>query len=190
MSTGSNTGYGPHIARLRQDLREYRLRFPDERSTVERFEALVAEGARAYERARRIGHLTASAWVLDEAHCRVLLVHHKKLDKWLQPGGHADGETDLLAVARREVVEETAVSAEPLLGGDILDIDIHPIPPHGSDPAHEHFDVRFALVARGSQAPEGNEENHDARWVGLDELEELTTEASMLRMRDKARKLL
>ena len=154
---------------------------------VSRFEELLADGAHAFERQRLTGHLTASAWVLDAAREHVLLVHHRKLGKWLQPGGHADGEMRLLEVARTEVREETGVEAEPLADGGIFDVDIHPIPARPEAPEHEHFDIRFLLCARGTQSARGNEENHEARWVPLRQVEELTTEESILRMRAKAR---
>lgn len=174
---------------LRRALDEYASRHPDEAAVADRFRALLSEGARAFTRGREAGHLTASAWVLDGSREHVLLVHHRKLGKWLQPGGHADGNTDLPAVARTEVLEETGVEADGPHLGQILDIDIHPIPTLGTVPAHEHFDIRFLLTAVGTPAPQRNHESHDARWVASDRIEELTTEASILRMREKAARL-
>jgi 8-oxo-dGTP pyrophosphatase MutT (NUDIX family) len=171
---------------LEQALHAYEARYPAERTVAARFRRLLSDGTHAAERARADGHLTASAWVTDETRRHVLLVNHRKLGKWLQPGGHADGHTNLLQVARTEVREETGLEAAPLGDGEILDLDIHPIPAIGGDPSHEHFDVRFLLEAPGSHLPRNNHENHDARWVPTDRVEELTTEESILRMRRKA----
>lgn len=168
-------------------LSDYAHRYPAEAQTAARFAELLTDGRTAYSRDRVAGHLTASAWVLDETRTQVLLVHHRKLGKWLQPGGHADGETDLLEVARTEVREETGLNTTPILPDRIFDLDIHPIPDHSGVPAHEHFDVRFLLEAAGAQQPRNNHESHDARWVDLERLEELSTEESLLRMREKAR---
>jgi 8-oxo-dGTP pyrophosphatase MutT (NUDIX family) len=175
------------ISELERALSEYRGEYPEEQGIADRFLELLREGHLAFTRDRKAGHLTASGWVVDAPRRRVLLVHHGKLDKWLQPGGHADGDTDLLRVARKEVLEETGLETEPLKGGEIFDLDIHPIPPRGELPGHYHFDVRFLLRASEGAEPEGNDETHEARWVPLDGLEEVTSEVSILRMRQKCR---
>jgi 8-oxo-dGTP pyrophosphatase MutT (NUDIX family) len=131
------------------------------------------------------GHLTASAWVLSPDRTEVLLLHHRKLGKWLQPGGHADGDEDLLAVAQRELHEETGlVTATPV--GDIFDLDIHDIPPFGDVPGHQHFDVRFLMVAGSRDVPQGNNESHAVRWHPLHRIAELTDEESIRRMVEKS----
>lgn len=180
------------IATLGAALRAYGQTYPSEVAVVSRFESLLAEGPHAFRRDRLAGHFTASAWVLDPGRRQVLLVLHRKLGKWLQPGGHADGNTSLIDVARKEVLEETQIpTATPAASGlletpPILDLDIHTIPARGSVPEHEHYDVRYLLVAHAARLPQGNEENHDARWVPLASLEEFSREASILRMREKA----
>ena len=156
---------------------------------VDRFLSLLEEGSIAFVRERLQGHLTASGWTVDSGRSRVLLVHHRKLDKWLQPGGHADGEEKLTEVARKEVLEETGLETRLLAGGSILDLDIHRIPARGEVPEHEHFDVRYLLEAVG-QEPAGNHESHQVRWVPLEEIEAFTGEESILRMRRKAAALL
>ena len=90
------------------------------------------------------GHITGSAWVVDPAGSRLLLTHHRKLGKWLQLGGHSDGEPDTLAVALREAREESGLRVRPISNA-VLDIDIHTIPALKGEPAHLHYDVRFAL---------------------------------------------
>lgn len=170
---------------LTAELRRYRLLHPEEAALAAEFEALLAEGDIAFRRERRAGHFTASAWVLAPESASVLLIHHRKLDRWLQPGGHADGEVDLTAVAEREVLEETAIAAEQFQGGVIFDLDIHRIPRRRQVAEHDHFDVRFLMVAPAGVTPRGNDETQDARWVPLGELERYTTDLSMLRMREK-----
>lgn len=175
------------IREIEEELQRYGRRNPTERGIVRRFGALLREGHRAFSRQREAGHLTASGWVVDAERSRVLLVHHRKLDKWLQPGGHADGESDLLRVAQKEVMEETGVRTVAPRGRLFYDLDIHAIPARGEVSEHEHFDVRYLLIAREESEPKGNDETHDARWVPLEKLEELTTEDSILRMREKLR---
>ncbi len=131
------------------------------------------------------GHFTASAWVLDLDTQSVLLIHHTKLDKWLQPGGHADGDADLLAVAQREVWEETGLQTQPLQE-NIFDLDIHEIPARAHEPAHLHLDVRYLLTPAKNSILALNHEVKDARWVPLHEVEFLSNERSLLRMVDKS----
>jgi 8-oxo-dGTP pyrophosphatase MutT (NUDIX family) len=130
------------------------------------------------------GHITASAWVLDESSTQVLLIHHRKLDRWLQPGGHADGEANTLAVAQREVLEETGLETEPI-SATIFDLDIHEIPARGSEPIHCHYDIRYLLRPRPGSHLQINHEVKAAEWVPLAHVQTLTTDRSLLRMVDK-----
>lgn len=130
------------------------------------------------------GHITASAWVLDETGTKVLLIHHRKLDRWLQPGGHADGDPDSLAVAQREVLEETGLETIAL-GTGIFDLDIHEIPARGSEPTHYHYDIRHLLRPRPGSSLQINHEVKAAEWVPLQRVAERTQERSMLRMVEK-----
>lgn len=134
------------------------------------------------------GHVTGSAWIVNEDNSRVVLVHHRKLGKWLQPGGHCDGETNPLDVAIREAQEETGLEVVPVTA-EIFDIDVHEIPEYWNTPAHNHYDVRFLLRATGSAAPVVSHESHAVKWFSLDEVLELTSEESVVRMVDKTRVL-
>ncbi|MGB0514573.1 MAG: NUDIX hydrolase [Wenzhouxiangellaceae bacterium] len=165
----------------------YLTRHPDERATVRRFLDLLAQHPNCFHRDCWAGHITASAWIVDSAGERVMLTHHRKLDRWLQPGGHSDGDPDSLAVALREVEEETGLDVRPFSRA-LFDIDIHSIPAHGSDPDHAHFDARFALVSRDTVYTV-SDESHDLAWVSLDRLRDYTDEESVLRMARKWRSL-
>jgi len=142
----------------------------------------VEAHADCLERTCAPGHLTGSAWVVDPARRRVLLVHHRKLDKWLQPGGHADGDPDLLAVARREAQEETSLVRLRTVSPDVFDADRHWIPPRGDTPGHWHHDLRFLFEADPSEPLTVSDESHDVRWVDLAGVPALNPEESLLRM--------
>jgi 8-oxo-dGTP pyrophosphatase MutT (NUDIX family) len=168
-------------------LRCYAARWRDESDMTSRFVEFVESHEDCFERSLTEGHVTGSAWVMDCAGTHVLLTHHKKLNRWLQLGGHADGDADTLRVAKREVAEESGLSGVVTLHEDIFDVDIHRIPERNGEPAHDHYDVRYLM-----QAPEGqdvviSDESHNLGWVAIDALASFTTEVSMLRMANKWR---
>ena len=115
------------------------------------------------------GHLTGSAAVVDPLRERALLVLHRKLGRWLQPGGHADGDGDLSRVALREASEETGLAGLAVVA-PAIDVDVHEIPPIGSEPAHLHLDVRFLVLAAAGAVPVANHESLAIRWITRDEL--------------------
>jgi 8-oxo-dGTP pyrophosphatase MutT (NUDIX family) len=130
------------------------------------------------------GHLTGSALVVDRSRAATLLIHHVKLDRWLQPGGHVDGNGDLAEAALREATEEVGIAGlqvcEPA-----IDLDIHEIPERGDEPAHLHLDVRFLVLAPSGAAPAINHESFEARWVTLDDPDGLIASAELRRLVDK-----
>lgn len=172
-----------HRRNLIKQLNDYAQRCPDEAATAARFLTFVEQHEDCFERSCLPGHVTGSAWLVDPAQTALLLTHHKKLGMWLQLGGHSDGDADTQAVARREAEEESGLAVTALTD-HILDVDIHEIPARGREPAHLHYDVRFALVAE-SRDYTVSEESNDLAWVAIDGLENYTTEASILRMRQK-----
>ncbi len=131
------------------------------------------------------GHLTASAWVVDATRTRTLLAHHRKLDRWLQLGGHVDGEADLLTAALREVREESGLTRVRAVGAEVFDVDRHRIPARKTEPEHWHFDVRFLIEADADEPLVISEESNDLAWVSLAELARYSTEESLARMARK-----
>lgn len=174
----------PMSADFRNRLDEYQMEYPDESILVERFRSLL-KLPDAFYRTCKPGHFTASALILNKGMTQVLLVEHRKLGFWVQPGGHADGDVYLEKVARREVEEETGLS-EFQGSGSILDLDIHPIPARKEEGAHDHYDVRYLFFANPEQTLVISEESTDLRWIDITDLENFTNEESMLRMLQKA----
>jgi 8-oxo-dGTP pyrophosphatase MutT (NUDIX family) len=171
---------------LLEDARAYRPADERERTMRDRLIALLEEhGLGAFDRRRPAGHLTASAWIVDPGRSRAVLLHHRKLARWLQPGGHIEGDPDLRRAALREAREESGLRTLRLIRDEIYDIDVHRIPARGSEPEHEHYDVRFALEADPREPLLRNGESHDIRWIPLAELERFAIDDSVRRLAAK-----
>lgn len=128
------------------------------------------------------GHVTASAFVLSPDGSSLLLIHHRKLGLWLQPGGHIDDDdASLQASAAREASEETGLGSLRPLQAQPLDIDVHDIPELPPFPAHRHYDVRFAFQAGFLELQAQKDEVWAARWAARAELARWTTDLSVLR---------
>lgn len=181
-------------------LARYRDVFPDEADVVDRICQLLESRPNCFVRTCRPGHITAAAWILSSDRGRVLLTHHRKLDRWLQLGGHADGQWQVEEVALREAREESGMASFRFVPIDGIvmpfDIDVHEIPPRYDaegnmvEDAHEHHDIRFLLIANSGEEIHVSEESHDVRWCTPAEVRELTDEQSILRMLRKALELL
>lgn len=168
-----------------RQLRDYRARWENESDVVDRFIAFIAAHPDGFERELKIGHVTGSAWVVDRAGTHVLLTHHKKLDMWVQLGGHADGDADVFRVALREAEEESGLDALVPVSRRIFDVDVHRIPARREEPEHFHWDVRYAFRALGGETYRVSGESHDLAWIEIAALETVTREESMLRMARK-----
>jgi NUDIX domain. len=135
-----------------------------------------------FERSLPIGHITASAWLLNADHTKALMMHHKKLDRWFQLGGHCDGDSDVRAVAIKEAQEESGIADIVSLKNDIFDIDIHLIPANAKEPEHYHYDVRFLLGVVGDADIVQNSESNELRWIGISRKDLPTDNPSVVRM--------
>jgi 8-oxo-dGTP pyrophosphatase MutT (NUDIX family) len=137
-----------------------------------------------WQRSTLAGHLTGSAWVLSADRQSALLIHHQKLDKWFQPGGHGDAEDGLLIrTAQRELAEECGLFDVQPINSGLFDLDVHSIPAKGEEPKHLHYDLRFLFC---------NSQNHPLvydpseikgiKWVPLTQLTGLEVPSSLRRM--------
>ena len=173
-----------HREQLRQMLQRYEPT-AEEQVYKERMLAFLDEHEDAFERSLEVGHFTASAWLLSRDLSQALLMHHAKLNLWVQLGGHADGDTDLVEVAIKEAQEESGIEdIEPIMC-EIFDIDIHTIPANSKEAAHEHFDVRFILRVASDEKFIQNRESKELRWVGKDKSQLPTDQRSVVRMFEK-----
>lgn len=167
---------------LTSQLSDFAGTSPEARALAEDFAAFHASHADVFERHHALGHMTASCWLVSRDGRRVLLTHHRKLDRWLQLGGHADGDSDLARVALREAEEESGLTdlrVEPA----IFDLDRHRIPARGSEPEHWHYDVRFVVVAEGSEDFVVSEESLALAWREIAPMPgDATLDVSMRRM--------
>jgi len=139
-----------------------------------------------WQRATPEGHITGSAWVLNAQRTHALLLHHAKLNCWVQPGGHLDdSDASPAAGALREAVEETGLASLQLASEKLFDVDVHSIPARATEPAHLHYDLRYLIIS-----PDSNviisDESLGARWMALEELTRPGIERSISRMAEKS----
>ncbi|MFN7669997.1 MAG: NUDIX hydrolase [Planctomycetota bacterium] len=171
-------------------LRRHAEAWPAEQALAARFIGFAKAHADCLLRTCRPGHITASAWIVDASGERALLTHHRKLGRWLQLGGHVDGERHVERAALREAVEESGMATFEFAtwtGALVpLDLDVHAIPARGDEPEHLHWDVRFWLRATRGQQLAISEESNDLRWFTPAEVSAVTGEDSVLRMLRKA----
>lgn len=116
------------------------------------------------------GHITASGWVVDESMTKALLIYHKVLKIWVQPGGHIEMGEDPIGAAFREVFEETGLSQLTFHPPGLLDVDIHSIPESKvkGEPEHYHYDLRYLLVADAYEVSRCPDEVEEVKWIELD----------------------
>lgn len=148
-----------------------------------RMHAFVAANPACFLRSSLTGHITASCWIVDTARQHGLLVWHKRLNRWLQPGGHVEpDDPTLLDAALREAREECGLTRLWPLAAGIFDLDVHPIPAKGREPAHFHYDVRYLLEADPGEPLVASPESREVAWVTFDQVTRLNPDVSMQRM--------
>lgn len=182
-----------HRQPLLQLLRRYQPTDANERAMTQATIAFVEANPDAFERSLLVGHVTGSAWIVSPDRRQSLLIHHRKLDRWLQPGGHADGDPDVAAVALREAQEETGLSSLRLVFPEevdsqgpssppIFDVDVHLIPARKNVPEHLHYDIRFLLEADPNEPLGVSEEIKNSRWFTLEKAALYANDASIHRL--------
>lgn len=174
---------GPDLDVVKQMLVDYKPQFSEEEHYLAQIDGYVSRFPDIASRHQPAAHLTASAWLTTEDCSRILLLHHAKLGIWVQPGGHVeDTDISMESASYRELTEETGIASARQRGG-LFDIDVHRIPARKQDPTHLHLDLRFWFVVPHVITPSGEEAN--CRWFSHDELLQVTSERSILRMLDK-----
>ncbi len=171
MSLNSESLVGQDAA-LRAQLADYARRHPEHAALADEFSTLLDDAENPFLRSRLAGHFTGSAWLVSADGERILLTHHRKLDRWLQLGGHADGERDLAKVALTEAEEESGLGGLVLEDGVLFDIDKHWIPERKDVPGHWHYDARYVVRALGSEAFVVSEESLALAWRTVAEVAE------------------
>jgi 8-oxo-dGTP pyrophosphatase MutT (NUDIX family) len=177
--------------------REQTLRLLDNHQPVDDHEARMLDDIKQFvrrydnfhSRAQTAGHLTGSAWVLDEDYTHALLTHHGKFNCWVQLGGHVEDDADMLSAALREASEESGLAHVTPLSNQIFDVDVHAIPANPKEPAHFHYDIRFLFTANRTVPLIVSSESKDVAWIELERVGELTQEESVLRMVRKTLRL-
>ncbi|NDJ56506.1 NUDIX hydrolase [Enterobacteriaceae bacterium 4M9] len=157
-----------------------------DRNNAQRLQQFMDDTVDPFDRTTLKGHVTATAFIVDRQREYALMLHHRKLNMWLPPGGHCDGNADVMNTAIRETQEETGIKQVTVVGSDIFDIDIHLIPANSREPEHYHYDVRFLMeVDRNTLTEINNDEALKLEWVKIDRLDDYTQLPSVLVLRDK-----
>ncbi len=169
----------------------------NESSDLERFKIFLAREPQAFERSLACGHITGSSFVLDAAKESLLLTFHKKLKKWMQLGGHADGDKNVMNVALKETEEESGIKEKDLVplsfSKDLIlpiDFNIHEIPETKKEGAHFHYDVRYLFYTAQSTPIILSDESCALAWVHLDSIEDFSQEENLLKVVKKIKKIL
>ncbi len=180
-----------HRRNLIHLLDRYATPFIEEAAMVDKTRRFVLGNERCFDRGLAHGHVSGSAWVLNPRRTHVFMLHHRKLNWWLQPGGHADGNHDIAAVALSETIEEAGATPRQvrLLSDEIFDVDVHTVHATATEPRHTHFDIRFLIELDDREPLDGNDESHAVAWVPLHQVMRLNNFRSTYRMVRKTRSL-
>ena len=164
-----------------EDIRAYQPYNEQERCDKKNILAFLEKYDDAFLRSNELGHMTASAWVVNEKHDKVLMAYHRIYDSWAWLGGHCDGDEDCLRVALREVAEEAGISEVQPLSEKIFSLEILGVNSHIRKgvyvPSHLHLNVTYLLQADEKQPLHIKaDENKGVAWFFPDEALDKTTE--------------
>ncbi len=171
-----------HRQDLLEQLAKHKPADACETDSLSRLNRFVQDQPRCFERSLSMGHITGSAWLLNAPRTHALLTLHRKLKMWLQLGGHADGNPNVLEVALQEAREESGINDITPISDAIFDVDVHRIPARRNEPEHLHYDVRFLLQAPTTDKFKVSHESLKLQWFSPDELTTLDVDESVRRM--------
>ena len=174
---------------LINDLNKYLIKHPNEYLIVNKVLDFVKNHSNCFDRNNWYGHFTGSAWVVDTSRNWVLMTNHLQLNMWLQLGGHAEGNSNLLSVAIKEAKEESGLEDFKILSSNIFDLDIHQIPIFENTPSHLHFDVRYILETKHQENRLiASNESHEIAWINKNDVINKNPEHSIARMLNKMKR--
>lgn len=158
---------------LFDELNNYKPFDEQEKENVKNVLKFLASNTNCYDRSNLKGHVTAGGLVVDGIG-GVLLNHHKKTGMWFQFGGHSDGESNCINVAKREISEEAGITDCKLISNKILDVDVQRIAysQKKNEPEHFHYDINFLFLAKDKNFEISNEST-EIKWVSIDEAKNL-----------------
>jgi 8-oxo-dGTP pyrophosphatase MutT (NUDIX family) len=172
---------------LLKRLERYEPYDEQEASMLLRLMSFAIANEKCCDRRLKAGHVVVGAWIVDRPRESAVLLHHRKLEKWLQPGGHVENDPSLIDAASREVSEETGLRKFRLLSAEIFDVDVHTIPARKSEPEHIHYDVRFVFEAAKGARLHLSDESNELEWVKLERITARNDSASIRRLVEKTR---
>ncbi len=180
-----------HRKQLLHLLENYKTSYMEEAAMAEQSRRFILQHENCFDRNLMPGHVSGSAWVVNAARTHVVMMHHRKLNMWLQPGGHADNDSDIEQVVLKETAEETGVDLAQvkLLSNEIFDVDVHTVHASQHDPRHKHFDIRFLVEIDDTIALPGNDESHQIGWIPLELVPRFNNARSIYRLVQKTRRL-
>ena len=155
---------------------------PEELGYRQQMVTLLDSCPQCFRRDAFPAHFTGSALVVSADGRRWLLHHHRKLDRWLQFGGHCDGEENVLAVAQREAYEESGIAGLAVASARPFDLDIHRIPAFRAEPAHLHYDIRYLLIAPEDSQIRASPESKELRWFSSHEMKDWSLDPGLRRL--------
>lgn len=174
---------------LIEAIKRYQAEFTEEEE-VEQILGFIGSTDNLFGRDSKIGHITCGAWIVDSNLANVILVRHRRLGRWIQPGGHIEPMETPFAGALREAMEETGLEKLVLWRDGLFNLSVHLFPEGKDGPAHLHYDFRYLFFAPKTSRIIATDETDGVAWVPLDKISSYTGEATILAMAEKTKKLI